>query len=303
MTMNKKKLKIESIKTPSPNALAELAQAIKTLEDAEKVYNEHKASVWKEVEYFYYKIRDFSFVWFKYYANAQIKYLEKQRDQWKGFLTLVEDKEDVIIKQKIRKNKLEAIKKNSIFSLPLDKIMELQKDTHPDLKIPFILQFLINTVYEMGGLQTEGILRLATNNAILNEIKSSLELGEFDVNFNNDPNLPACLIKNWLKSIATPIIPQDYYITLLELEDINDILIVIKKFPEINRQVLYHIVDFARKIAEHEPINRMSISNLVIVFAPNLFKNSIGDLLENTVKEGKLIMKIFKDIDMNAIIN
>jgi len=155
----------------------------------------------------------------------------------------------------------------------------------------------------MGGLQTEGILRLATNNAILNEIKSSLELGEFDVNFNNDPNLPACLIKNWLKSIATPIIPQDYYITLLELEDINDILIVIKKFPEINRQVLYHIVDFARKIAEHEPINRMSISNLVIVFAPNLFKNSIGDLLENTVKEGKLIMKIFKDIDMNAIIN
>ena len=50
--------------------------------------------------------------------------------------------------------------KKSLFGATLDEVMDLQKDTHPNNHIPWILPLLADKIVELNGRTTEGIFRL-----------------------------------------------------------------------------------------------------------------------------------------------
>ena len=50
----------------------------------------------------------------------------------------------------------------SVFGVSLEEIMGLQKETYPDLKIPWIQKSLFEYVIRLNGHLTEGIFRLVT---------------------------------------------------------------------------------------------------------------------------------------------
>ena len=49
--------------------------------------------------------------------------------------------------------------KKSMFGATLDEVMELQKESHPNNYLPWVLTLLAEKVILFGGYSTEGIFR------------------------------------------------------------------------------------------------------------------------------------------------
>jgi hypothetical protein len=49
--------------------------------------------------------------------------------------------------------------KKSMFGATLEEVMELQKDSHPNHHLPWVLTLLADKVIVYGGYSTEGIFR------------------------------------------------------------------------------------------------------------------------------------------------
>ena len=49
--------------------------------------------------------------------------------------------------------------KKSMFGATLEEVMELQRDTHPNHYLPWVLTLLAEKVVTYGGYTTEGIFR------------------------------------------------------------------------------------------------------------------------------------------------
>ena len=47
----------------------------------------------------------------------------------------------------------------SLFGTTLEELMELQKEEHPELSIPWIVIELCDTILKLGGPSTQGIFR------------------------------------------------------------------------------------------------------------------------------------------------
>jgi hypothetical protein len=88
--------------------------------------------------------------------------------------------------------------------------MKLQKDTFPDMKLPRILPFLADAVLNLQGQRSEGIFRVPGESDNITELKLRLEKGDYSLGSITDPNVPASLLKFWLRDLAEPLIPADY---------------------------------------------------------------------------------------------
>ncbi|CAG8823834.1 9055_t:CDS:2, partial [Racocetra persica] len=109
----------------------------------------------------------------------------------------------------------------SVFGETLDFIMKLQSNFYQNLKLPRILPFLANAIIELNGQASEGIFRVP------------------------DANVPASLFKFWLRDLADPLIPSDFYNPCIQnCENKDSAIVLIKNLPEINRRVVLFVIDF-----------------------------------------------------------
>lgn len=46
-----------------------------------------------------------------------------------------------------------------VFGVPLEKVMEQQREAHPDLVVPYLVELLCAKVFELNGHKEEGIFR------------------------------------------------------------------------------------------------------------------------------------------------
>ncbi|CAG8746169.1 16639_t:CDS:2, partial [Racocetra fulgida] len=114
----------------------------------------------------------------------------------------------------------------SVFGETLDSIMKLQSNFYQNLKLPRILPFLANAIIELNGQASE-------------------EKNRFDINGITDANVPASLFKFWLRDLADPLIPSDFYNPCIQnCENKDSVIELIKNLPEINRRVVLFVIDF-----------------------------------------------------------
>eukprot|EP00954_Amorphochlora_amoebiformis_P018313 1325274-Amorphochlora_amoeboformis.AAC.1 len=57
---------------------------------------------------------------------------------------------------------------------------------------------------------------------------------------------------------------------------------IVSKLPRLNRNVLEYIIHFVTKIAQprYVKVNKMTVSNLAVVFSPSFMRNPSTDPLE-----------------------
>lgn len=58
--------------------------------------------------------------------------------------------------------------------------MEQQKATHPALKVPYVLHFLVDIIINNDGLNTVGIFRKSVESDLLASTKYALERGDYN---------------------------------------------------------------------------------------------------------------------------
>lgn len=189
---------------------------------------------------------------------------------------------------------------NSVFGVPLITLLEHDRKLLPDCKIPLVMERLLNRL-DQSGLKEEGILRIPGSSH-----KTDLLKMELDHNFYLNPasvdrafqkcstNDVIAVLKYFIRQLPNPLFTNDYIEVFLQLGKITDakdqlkiLKLLILQLPEAHRNVLKALLIFLSKVAENEKYNRMSLQNIAMIMAPNLFlpKNMSRDAKKDLATE------------------
>jgi len=154
-------------------------------------------------------------------------------------------------------------------------------------KVPAVLADLRNTLYQMNGISSEGIFRLAGEQAEIHRVKELLNTKKFDINSTRDIHAIASLIKIWFRDLPVPILnalPQE---RIMNWSDSSDCVDAYRTLPEPQKSLLDWLLDFLADVAKNSDKNKMTSQNLAIVVAPNLYDISTPNPLEGLVLSQK----------------
>ncbi|CAG7718437.1 unnamed protein product [Allacma fusca] len=143
--------------------------------------------------------------------------------------------------------------------------------------IPPILRECIEFLSQPEALATDGLFRRSASTALVKESQAKANRGEA-ISFNGDYHLAAVLIKAFLRELEEPLLTFDLF------DEINNEFqkltkdakakfvkqIILEKLPEDNYAVLKYIMQFLAKVMDRSDLNKMTSSNLAVVFGPNL---------------------------------
>ncbi|XP_063685242.1 uncharacterized protein LOC134819296 isoform X6 [Bolinopsis microptera] len=194
--------------------------------------------------------------------------------------------------------------KKSMFGATLEEVMELQKETHPDRHLPWVLTLLAGKVIEYGGFSTEGIFRVPGDIDKVCSLKVSLDNGEYLAEFpTTDAPVCASLLKEWTRELYDPAICHDTYQKCLDnCENATFCSTIVSELPAINRLVVTFVIRFLQGFLTEETIKKtkMTADNLAMVFAPNLLRCPSTDLqvaMDNSKWEMTFVRTLINHLD------
>lgn len=143
--------------------------------------------------------------------------------------------------------------------------------------IPPIVRKCVDSLSMTGVIDTEGIFRRSGNYSEINNLKIRVNRGE-EVDLKDvNVHVIAGLLKSFLRDLSEPLLTYELY------EDITSFLdwpkeersrnvtqLIREKLPEENYELFKYLVEFLVKVMDCEDLNKMTSSNLAIVFGPNL---------------------------------
>ena len=182
--------------------------------------------------------------------------------------------------------------------------MELQKSSHPDLKIPIVLPLLCEGLKNSGGLKAEGIFRISASSSEMLVVRKRIESGDFSLPPNISPYTIGHLLKLWFSELDEPLFPQESYEALIVAAENEGVVNhIVGKMVPLNRRVLYELISLLRLVCnqENHPSTKMGPSNLALVWAPNLFRNTSSkdpsQILQLSKIESQIVALMIQDLD------
>ncbi|KAM4687890.1 rho GTPase-activating protein 28 [Discoglossus pictus] len=172
-------------------------------------------------------------------------------------------------------------KENGLFGVPLITLLENDQKKVPGTKVPLIFQKLLLRLEETG-LETEGILRVPGSASRVKSLREELESKFYENTFdwekvrNNDA---AGLLKMFIRELPAPLFTMEYlpaFITLVEKISkiklqLQALHLLIMLLPDANRDIAKALLHFLKKVVSNEEKNKMSLWNVSMILAPNLF--------------------------------
>ncbi|KAG5850738.1 hypothetical protein ANANG_G00085640 [Anguilla anguilla] len=141
--------------------------------------------------------------------------------------------------------------------------------------IPFIIKKCILEI-ERRALKMKGIYRVNGVKTRVEKLCQAFENGKELVELSQaSPHDISNMLKLYLRQLPEPIMPFQHYHTLMDPEVrvlVDKLRELLKELPWANVVTLHYIVCHLRRIAELEEDNKMSPSNLGIVFGPTLMR-------------------------------
>ncbi|KAG8442155.1 hypothetical protein GDO86_011090 [Hymenochirus boettgeri] len=183
----------------------------------------------------------------------------------------------------LKRNRIVRVKRreNALFGVPLTTLLETDQKKIPGTKVPLIFQKLLLRLEETG-LEVEGILRVPGSAARVKCLREELEAKFYDNSFdwnkvrNNDA---AGLLKMFLRELPSPLFTMEYLPAFITLVDkiskiklqLQALHLLIMLLPDANRDTAKALLHFLKKVVSNEEKNKMSLWNVSMILAPNLF--------------------------------
>ncbi|CAG8751923.1 23978_t:CDS:2, partial [Gigaspora rosea] len=112
--------------------------------------------------------------------------------------------------------------------------------------------------------------------------KLRIEKNRFDISEITDANVPSSLFKFWLRDLADPLIPSEFYDQCIKnCDDTNLSIEIVKKLPEINRRVVLCPSDNLAVIFENTKYEQTYVKTLLL----NLRSREVESDLEYIVND------------------
>ncbi|CAL8104989.1 unnamed protein product [Orchesella dallaii] len=142
--------------------------------------------------------------------------------------------------------------------------------------IPPIMKTCIEYLSQPEALATDGLFRRSASTVLVKESQAKANRGEL-IDFKGDFHLAAVLIKAFLRELEEPLMTFDLFEEIVEFQKLTKDergsfvkQIVLEKLPEDNYAVLKYLIHFLAKVMDRADLNKMTSSNLAVVFGPNL---------------------------------
>nr|XP_057913449.1 rho GTPase-activating protein 18 isoform X1 [Doryrhamphus excisus] len=171
-------------------------------------------------------------------------------------------------------------KESGLFGVPLVTLLEQDQRRAAGTKVPFILQRLINHIEELG-LDTEGLLRIPGASTRVKLLCQELESCFYDGTFpwqQLKQHDAASLLKLFIRELPHSLLTVEYLNAFIavdklptkkqQLQALNLLLLLL---PEANRDSLKALVEFFQRVIDHQANNKMTLNNVSVVMAPNIF--------------------------------
>lgn len=192
--------------------------------------------------------------------------------------------------------------KFNVFGETLQNIIKNPDNVEPDTNLPQVLSFLSEAVLLLNGHAAEGIFRVPGDLDSVISLKMRIERGEYNLDGFNDPAVPASLLKMWVRELAEPVIPHSFYERCLKTRQVQAAMDIVDELPELNRRVIKYLAKYLQIVGDptNQPKTKMTVSNLAIVFAPNLLRCPDDNplvILQNSKREQHFVKIIVNYLD------
>jgi len=171
----------------------------------------------------------------------------------------------------------QTLQRNSQFGAPLNWIAE----NNDNINIPPIVKKCVEFLSTPEHLETVGIFRRSANVADVKATQAKVNAGE-DIIFDEqtDVHLAAVLLKAFFRELPEPLLTFDVFEDVMNFQQLptdartsfmKDTLR--NKLPEQNFLLLKYLVNFLSMVNDSSCLNKMTFSNLAVVFGPNLIRS------------------------------
>ncbi|XP_032441416.1 rho GTPase-activating protein 18 isoform X1 [Xiphophorus hellerii] len=171
-------------------------------------------------------------------------------------------------------------KESGLFGVPLITLLDQDHRQVSGTKVPLILQRLISHVEE-EGLDTEGLLRIPGSATRVKSLCQELESSFYDRTFQwkqVKQHDAASLLKLFIRELPHPLLTVEYlnaFIAVNKLptkkQQLQALNLLVLLLPEANRDTLKALVEFFQRVINHQVKNKMTLNNVSVVMAPNIF--------------------------------
>ncbi|KAM7135138.1 rho GTPase-activating protein 18 isoform 4-T4 [Molossus nigricans] len=171
-------------------------------------------------------------------------------------------------------------KDSGLFGVPLTVLLEQDQRRVPGTRIPLIFQNLISQIEE-GGLETEGLLRIPGASIRIKNLCQELEAKFYEGTFpweSVKQHDAASLLKLFIRELPQPLLSAEYLRAFQavqnlptkkqQLQALNLLVILL---PEANQDTLKALLEFLQRVIDNKEKNKMTVMNVAMVMAPNLF--------------------------------
>lgn len=200
------------------------------------------------------------------------------------------------------KVKFETTGWKNIF-VSVEEAMVPEKNKH----IPLVMDVLCTKIKELKGFKTDGIFRKSADQHEKHRIRRQLLEGNYNINADS-PHIPACVLKDWLRNLKEPLIPNMHYNICIDMARNRSLSaeafeVFLSQIPIAKRNTIKYLVKFLRELCteENKKITMMDIRNVAIIFGPNLLRCTDPDpqiMLANSGHEREFCQKLIETLDI-----
>ncbi|OOF96951.1 hypothetical protein ASPCADRAFT_205708 [Aspergillus carbonarius ITEM 5010] len=168
-----------------------------------------------------------------------------------------------------------------VFGLPLSEAVQFCAPQGVNVDLPAVVYRCIEYLKAKGAKSEEGIFRLSGSNLVVKALKERFNT-EGDVDFladdqYHDVHAVASLFKQYLRELPTTVLTRELHLDFLRVLELHEkqkkiaaFNFLVHRLPKPNMTLLRALVQFLIVIVNNSDVNKMTIRNVGIVFAPTL---------------------------------
>uniref|UniRef100_A0A3Q1HU01 ABR activator of RhoGEF and GTPase n=1 Tax=Anabas testudineus TaxID=64144 RepID=A0A3Q1HU01_ANATE len=169
-------------------------------------------------------------------------------------------------------------KQSGVFGVKINVVTKRERS-----KVPYIVRQCIEEV-EKRGIDEVGIYRISGVATDIQALKTAFDTNTKDILMmlsDMDINAIAGTLKLYFRELPEPLLTDRLYPAFMEGIALSDpaakencMMHLLRSLPDPNLMTFLTLLEHLKRVAEKEPINKMSLHNLATVFGPTLLRPS-----------------------------
>uniref|UniRef100_A0A8C4ZG52 Active breakpoint cluster region-related protein n=1 Tax=Gadus morhua TaxID=8049 RepID=A0A8C4ZG52_GADMO len=173
-------------------------------------------------------------------------------------------------------------KQSGVFGVKINVVTKRERS-----KVPYIVRQCIEEV-EKRGIDEVGIYRISGVATDIQTLKAAFDTNTKDILVmlsDMDINAIAGTLKLYFRELPEPLLTDRLYPAFMEGIALSDpaakencMMHLLRSLPDPNLITFLILLEHLKRVAEKEPINKMSLHNLATVFGPTLLRPSESEI-------------------------